>query len=235
MSLILATTALQAGFYGCSAGELQDLIVPGSEGLEFVKWQDRYLVPLDVSYQAAVIVADLDKYDATHFAHLEFRPPNPRAKTEIREIFLRDMLVPYTITTSVHGARQSQKPTSYEVFFATQKKLPLLLRLSDPSGDFRRCLSWGAIAESELSIPPELKQVKVSVVFADFVIGPPYSADFLPDNVPSAVDTTWTTFVPSNLQSCQTRCFCRSLPLPTNPFMCIPYMCMWSDNFVVSF
>ena len=176
LALIVTATVLQAGLYGCSRGMLHFLEVAGSDDLKYVPWQDHFLVRSDVSYQQAFVMATANAYGRD----LKFEPSDAAndgqqadaeeqdALADTVRVRLQEMVVPRV--ASITGIRQSQAPSTYSVLFATEKRLPLFLQFSDPTGKFKRCLSWGAITESELSIPPRFGTLKMSMIFADFVV-----------------------------------------------------------------
>ncbi len=220
LALIVTATVLQAGLYGCSRGMLHFLEVAGSDDLKYVPWQDHFLVRSDVSYQQAFVMATANAYGRD----LKFEPSDAAndgqqadaeeqdALADTVRVRLQEMVVPRVASISVTGIRQSQAPSTYSVLFATEKRLPLFLQFSDPTGKFKRCLSWGAITESELSIPPRFGTLKMSMIFADFVVGPPYMRKQELPMVSAAEDATWTTFEAFSkkfcldLPCCEKRC-----------------------------
>ena len=218
VTLTLSTTLVQTALYGCSRGELQMLEVAAYDDLHFAKWQDHYVVYSDASYQRSFTMVTGDTYaktleiqmsDGPQYQGDEYEQDLSNSTAEVITVKIGEMSIPRVVNVSAQGNRQSQEGTNYSVLFSPQKKLPLFLRVSDRFGSFKRCVSWGALTDSELSIPPDYGNLNVSVVFADFALGPPYSpGHILPNASKVALDTTWTTFESGssqNLEQCKKR------------------------------
>lgn len=218
LAVIIAGATLQAAAYSCSRGELEMLEVAGAgrafsiEGesaggtkMSFSASQDRYVLDVDVSQEKVFVMAR----PSALFRNMSFMAGADGEVMDSADSFmilkLSGQKFPRIATVGVEGPLPSQKSRNYSVRFAPKHRLPQLLVVSDGAG-FRRCLAWGALTGSQISIPPSVgPELNISVLFSDFVLGVPYDQERSPSGI-EAADATWTVFSAETEPPCQSQC-----------------------------
>lgn len=205
LALAVASTAMQGMLFACSRGELASLEVTGlGQSIQFVKSQDHYVLGADKA------VRQVSLYASAHEArsrHLTVEPPLTEARfSALSPVPIGGMMVPRVARVTIQGTNPSLPATEYLVRFAPQAKLAQVLLLEAPDLGFRRCLAWATLPGSQLSIPPEAKNLTATILFADFFLGVPLERHEA-KNLEVAEDATWTVFHRRrNFSDCKTDC-----------------------------
>eukprot|EP00438_Fugacium_kawagutii_P010631 Skav233296 [mRNA] locus=scaffold1501:73449:83388:+ [translate_table: standard] len=201
----VSAAATHVFIYSCSSGELEALYMAGvKDAMTFNASQDRYVVMLDSSFQQVVLEAVGTEYLARE---ISFRPgqkassstQSPNSANALIE--LHSMKIPRVVDVAVSGLRPSLNSTNYTIRFAPKQLLPQKLLITSEDDTFQRCIPFSTLPGSRLSIPSNVSKVKVSVFFADYVVGVPLEHG----RAVSAVESTWTAFAPRG-KSCTELC-----------------------------
>ncbi|CAE7366056.1 inlA [Symbiodinium sp. CCMP2592] len=198
MALLSSCGAFGAAGYLCSRGELESLQPATLEDtLDFSPWRDRYVLVLDTSFhEVAMIATTAATTKELHFElpGLQSKHPSPLAAN----IDLMGVPVPRIAAFIATGWRVSQPARRYSVRFAPFRMLPTRVMISDQAGGFQRCLSWGTLPGSKLSIPRQAGNLTVTIFLTDFVVGVPTRAP--------VGDHLWTEYARSLPETCSDTC-----------------------------
>ena len=212
LGLALAATALQATTFACARGELAQLQVAGLwHALNFAPGQDRYLIAVDQSVTHVDLAAAGQK---ARTANVSVEPPAAWANEAAVQtlIPLNGMPVPRLARVTVQGVRPRQLSATYSISIAPRARLPRALVISDAAGgSFERRISWGALPSSLLSIPPSVKELNVTVLFADFIVAVPLEKVEQGKLLQASPEAVFSTFahnskVPSLMSACDHQC-----------------------------
>ena len=198
MALLMSCGAFGAAGYLCSRGQLASLQPATLEDtLDFAPWKDRYAFVLDSSFHEVTMIATTAP--TTKELHFELPRSQPNHSSPMTaNVDLLGVPVPRVATFIATGLRASEPPRRYGVGFTPFRVLPVRVMISDQAGGFQRCLSWGTLAGSRVSVPQHSGNLTVTVFLTDFAVGVPTSRAPVGDHL-------WTEYAKSS-RACSDTC-----------------------------